>query len=118
MTVTITATAIAAVFAFGGAVGGTVVVGAIVVVVLTVVVTVVVGTIFWKIPTIGSFGTTNDTVHAVAFTENGVIAVQVPLTSSKGFISEGLMPQEYGNVTFAETFAAGVTLMLNALIDV
>ena len=57
-------------------------------------------------------------MHAVAFAENGVIAVQVPLTSSKGFMSEELMLHRYGDVTFAETFAAVVTLTLNALMSV
>jgi len=98
---------------FGGGTG-IVVVGAIVVVVLIVVVEVT-GTIFWNMPTIGSLGTANDTVHAVAFTEKGVIDFHVPLTSSNGAMSEGAMLHGYGSVTFMDTLADVETLMLSEL---
>ena len=79
---------------------------------------VVVGAVFWKTPTMGSYGTAKDTVHAIAFTENGVIAIHDPLTSSKGFMGEGFILHGYGDVTSVETFVAVETLMLNALMSV
>ena len=84
ISITIIAIIVTAYFSIVEDLGSTVVVtgSAVVVTGMVVVGTVVAeGAIFWKIPTIGSFGTTNDTVHAVAFTRNGVIAVHVPLTS-------------------------------------
>ena len=110
---------IAAIAIIGNAVEGGMGDGVIVVVVLIVVTVVVTtGTIFWKIPTMESFGTTKDTVHALTFTENGIIATQEPLTSSKGLINEELIPHGYGEVTLVETFAVVTTLTFSALMGV
>ena len=113
ITITIDAVVIISVMSFFCGMPGTVILG--IVVVLT---TMVVDTIFWNIPTIGSFGTLNITVHAVAFTVNGVIVCHIPLVNLKGCMSDEDMLQGYCPITFTVTFAEVDTLMLNALISV
>ena len=92
--------------------------GIVVVVLIVVVAVVVAGMVFWKMPSIGSFGTTKETVHDVAFTEKGIIAIHVPLTISNGLIRGELIPHGYGDVTSVETFASVETLTLSALMSV